>query len=99
MVFDLWLADRLGNAPAHPIDDLLSLRQGLQAELDRHVPLALKDLAINGHDLQRLGFHPGPRIGQILQTLLQRVLEDPSSNSRDILLAIVQTEFSPSTPP
>jgi tRNA nucleotidyltransferase/poly(A) polymerase len=97
MVFDLWLADRLGNVPSQAIDDLLTLRQGLQAELDRRVPLGLKDLAINGHDLQRLGIPPGPRLGQILQALLQRVLDDPACNSRDALLAIVQTEFGPIT--
>ena len=90
MLFDLRLADRLGNAPSQPIDDLLALRQRLQAELERQAPLSIKDLAVNGHDLQRLGIPPGPRLGHILQTLLERVLDDPSCNTREQLLAVVQ---------
>jgi hypothetical protein len=94
MVFDLWLADRLGNAPASPAGDLLRLRQRLQEEIDRHVPLFLRDLAVDGRDLQRLGIPPGPRLGQILQALLQRVLDDPSCNNRDALLAMAQSAFA-----
>lgn len=94
MVFDLWLADRLGNTPSQPIDDLLTLRQRLRDDIARHVPLSLKDLALNGHDLERLGIPPGPRLGQILQTLLQRVLDDPTGNTRDHLLAMAQVEVA-----
>jgi tRNA nucleotidyltransferase (CCA-adding enzyme) len=93
MLFDLWLADRLGNLPPHPIDDLLACRRRLQDEIARHVPLSLSDLAVNGHDLQRLGISPGPRLGQILQTLLQHVLDDPTQNTQDHLLAMAQSEM------
>ena len=94
MLFDLWLADRLGNLPPQPIDDLLACRQRLQDEIARHVPLSLQDLAVNGHDLQRLGMSPGPRLGQLLQTLLQHVLDDPTQNTRDHLLAMAQSEIA-----
>ena len=92
MLFDLRLADRLGNQPIQPVDDLLDLRQRLHMEIDQHAPLSLKDLAINGHDLQRLGIPSGPRMGQILQALLRRVLDDPSCNTRTHLLALARTE-------
>ena len=92
MVFDLRLADRLGNQPEHPLDDLLALRQRLQAEIARQVPLQLKDLAINGYDLQRLGIPPGPHLGQVLETLLHQVLDDPGRNTREYLLAAAQAE-------
>jgi hypothetical protein len=92
MLFDLRLADRLGNAPAQPLDDLLDLRQRLQTEIDRHAPLSLKGLAVNGHDLQRLGLPAGPRLGQILQTLLHHVLDDPGCNTRPYLLALARSE-------
>ena len=92
MLFDLRLADRLGNQPLQPIDDLLDLRQRLRMEIDQQAPLSLKDLAINGHDLQRLGLPSGPRLGQILQTLLRHVLDDPSCNTRTHILALAQSE-------
>ncbi|MEE8301341.1 MAG: hypothetical protein V3S24_02790, partial [Candidatus Tectomicrobia bacterium] len=93
MLFDLRLADRLGNMPPASIDDLLSLRQRLRDELDCKTPFSIKELAINGRDLQRLGIPPGPHMGQMLQKLLNCVLDDPSCNTRDHLLAVVQAEF------
>jgi hypothetical protein len=65
------------------------------AEAERIVrerePLVTKDLAITGKDLmQALAQPPGPTIGRILGLLLDRVLDDPSLNTRDRLLALAQ---------
>jgi len=49
-------------------------------------PIDLRDLAIDGNDLQRAGIPGGPKIGKILQALLARVLEDPALNRTDWLL-------------
>ena len=92
MLFELRLADRLGHEPEHPVDDLLDLRQRLRMAIDQQTPLSLKDLAVNGDDLQRLGIPAGPRLGQILQTLLGHVLDDPAQNTRARLLALAQAE-------
>jgi tRNA nucleotidyltransferase (CCA-adding enzyme) len=55
-------------------------------------PLETRELALGGRDLMReLGVAPGPRVGQILDVLLARVLEDPSCNSRENLLAMART--------
>jgi tRNA nucleotidyltransferase/poly(A) polymerase len=94
MVIDLWLAGRFVSSSPRAIDDLLELRQRLRDELARHVPLSLQDLALDGHDLQRLGIPPGPQMGHILQVLLQQVLDDPACNTRAQLLAIVQSAFA-----
>jgi tRNA nucleotidyltransferase/poly(A) polymerase len=94
MVIDLWLAERFASTPARAIDDLIELRQRLRDELARHVPLSLQDLALDGHDLQRVGIPPGPHMGHILQVLLQQVLDDPARNTRAQLLAIVQSTFA-----
>ena len=100
LLFDLRLADRLGHQPAQPVDDLLDLRQRLQTEIDQKAPLSLPDLAINGHDLQRLGLPPGPHMGQLLQTLLRHVLDDPSGNTRPHLLELARSEGGlPPLPP
>ena len=47
---------------------------------------SLKDLAVDGHDVMRVGgLEPGPRVGRILECLLEMVLEDPSLNQRELL--------------
>jgi tRNA nucleotidyltransferase/poly(A) polymerase len=92
MLFELRLADRLGNEPAYPVDDLLDLRQRLHMAIDQKTPLSLKELAVNGDDLQRLGIPAGPRLGRILQTLLGHVLDDPTLNTPARLLALAQAE-------
>jgi tRNA nucleotidyltransferase (CCA-adding enzyme) len=49
--------------------------------------LSTRDLKVNGHDLMReLGLAPGRIIGELLDSLLEVVLEDPSANERSILL-------------
>jgi tRNA nucleotidyltransferase (CCA-adding enzyme) len=52
-------------------------------------PLTRSDLAISGTDLEALGTR-GPRIGQTLAALLDRVLDDPTLNNRDSLLALAR---------
>jgi tRNA nucleotidyltransferase (CCA-adding enzyme) len=64
----------------------------LRMAIDQQTPLSLKELAVNGDDLQRLGIPAGPRLGQILQTLLSHVLDDPTQNTRARLLALAQAE-------
>jgi tRNA nucleotidyltransferase (CCA-adding enzyme) len=50
-------------------------------------PLGVGDLAVDGRDLIVLGLRPGPRFGEILDALLEQVLDDPSRNQRELLLA------------
>ncbi len=47
--------------------------------------LKLKDLAVNGQDLMRLGFREGIDIGNALSYLLDRVIKEPELNRKDIL--------------
>ena len=90
-----WLAT-VGRAA----DDLLALhalREGaepswsdsVRAVRERHEPLTRGELAVTGGDLQALGA-AGPRIGELLAALLDRVLDDPSLNQRDTLLAVAR---------
>lgn len=45
-----------------------------------------KMLQLDGNDvMQILGISPGPKIGFILNALLEEVIDDPSKNSKDIL--------------
>ena len=55
----------------------------------RGEPLARGDLAVTGADLQALGA-TGPRIGELLAALLDRVLDDPGLNTARPLLALAR---------
>lgn len=54
-------------------------------------PLSIKDLALDGKDLKELGVKPGPEMGEILKTLLDKVLAKPELNTREELEKIVKT--------
>ncbi|QUI21364.1 CCA tRNA nucleotidyltransferase [Vallitalea pronyensis] len=53
--------------------------------------VTIKDLKINGRDLINHGFKEGKEIGDILQHLLNKVIEEPALNNRDMLLEILET--------
>ena len=90
-----WLADV--GAAAGDLSALWVLRHGGEAPWSaamaeirrRRDPLTRADLAIHGDDLKELGIQ-GPRIGETLATLLDRVLDDPTLNTRESLLAIAR---------
>jgi len=49
-------------------------------------PLSLKDLAIDGNDVMKiLGVGAGRKIGEILDTLFEEILEDSSLNNKEYL--------------
>ena len=50
-------------------------------------PIELSDLAVDGEDIQREGIARGPVLGKILRSLLAWVVEEPTRNERDSLLA------------
>jgi hypothetical protein len=59
-------------------------------------PLDVGSLAIDGDDLRSAGIPPGPALGKILAALVDRVIEDPSRNTRDWLLreaAVLDSRF------
>lgn len=52
--------------------------------------LSIKNLAVTGKDLIAAGVAPGPKLGEQLARLLDIVLDDPSQNTRDILLSKIK---------
>ena len=57
----------------------------LEEVLAENACLKVKDLAINGHDLMKLGY-AGPELGRILNALLEQVLDEKLPNQRQALL-------------
>jgi tRNA nucleotidyltransferase (CCA-adding enzyme) len=91
---DLFLlreADNLGSGRARDAGDLDEIRARVAKELSAGVVLDRRGLAIGGDDLQHeLGIPPGPRLGTILDALVDRVISDPAVNTRGTLLAIAR---------
>jgi tRNA nucleotidyltransferase (CCA-adding enzyme) len=84
-------ADIRGKGPTFDPSYLANLEQ-LKAHVAKVIAegtaLSTRDLAINGHDLMKeLGVKPGRIIGEVLETLLEEVTQDPTLNDRDRLLA------------
>lgn len=60
----------------------------LYAEIrEKQECVTLKNLAVTGSDLIAAGMEPGRELGAVLQKLLALVLDDPSCNTREKLLA------------
>lgn len=57
----------------------------IRQELAGDPPLTVGELDISGRDLIGLGLRPGPHFGVILEELLERVLEDPAANRKELL--------------
>ncbi len=53
-----------------------------------HDPIEIADLAIDGDDLRRAGVAAGPQLGRTLQRLIDAVIDDPSRNTTETLLAM-----------
>lgn len=67
------------------VDRIEKLYQEILAHRDA---VTVKDLAISGNDLIAEGMPPGRQIGETLSALLERVLDDPSLNTKEILLKL-----------
>lgn len=80
------IGDRMGSGTQvempHKLHMLLEHMRNVQRD-----PISVRNLAIDGNDLMKeLGVKPGPVIGAIQEALLEEVLDDPSLNTREILL-------------
>jgi tRNA nucleotidyltransferase (CCA-adding enzyme) len=91
-LFALREADNVGSgvpAEAHGLDEL---RARIDAELAASVVLDLSRLAVRGDDLMaELGVPQGPRLGRILDELLERVIAEPKLNDRATLLLLAES--------
>jgi len=73
-----------------PETELGELRDRVASVAAADAALKVKDLAINGGDVMRiLGVPPSRIVGEILEKLLDRVIDDPSLNEKEKLVALV----------
>lgn len=89
LIFDLLelrRADVHAQGKGGRTDDVDAFEHEIRAEIDKKAPFGLSDLALNGNDIMRLySLEPGPQIGQILNYLLEKVLDNPEDNTPEKL--------------
>ena len=90
---------RLGKADAlgkgRNVEKELAALKELRGRIDKSIEegnaLTTQDLAIGGKEVvEHLEGGAGPIVGEILRTLLDRVIDDPSLNTRDKLMPMVE---------
>jgi tRNA nucleotidyltransferase (CCA-adding enzyme) len=90
-LFALRAGDVVGRGNGEdPEVELGELRVRVDKVLAEEQALSIGDLAIDGKDVMAaLGIPPGRKIGEVLHALLERVIDDPTVNERDKLLALL----------
>jgi len=90
-LFALREADNVGSGLPRSAGGLAELKARVGAELAEGPVLDRSALAIDGDDLMaELGLEPGPRLGRVLDALLDRVIEDKSLNAAPTLLLLAR---------
>ena len=85
-MLSLRVADRLGGGARETSWRLEEFKKRL-TEVQKQ-PFAVADLKIDGNDVMKaLKLSPGPKVGEILETLFNEVVENKIENDRESLLA------------
>ncbi|MBN2286991.1 MAG: CCA tRNA nucleotidyltransferase [Tissierellales bacterium] len=102
-IFNLNYADIIGKSHKEGIGRLRNMEQKTMEIVNRKDPLNLREMEIDGKALKRLGIKEGPIIGELLDRLLAIVLEYPSENTEEKLIAharnILENEYKMKRPP
>ena len=75
-----------GTGQCNELEQFDQIRATLAQVLAEDACFSIKDLAINGWDLQQAGYAPGPEIGKCLSWLLGQVQDEVLPNERQVLL-------------
>ncbi len=90
-LFALRAADNAASGAREPATGGIDELRARVAQVLASDALEQGQLAIDGNDLVReLELPPGPQIGELLRWLLEAVLDDPSQNTRERLLALAR---------
>jgi tRNA nucleotidyltransferase (CCA-adding enzyme) len=73
-----------------PQGETRELRERIARVATEDAALHVRDLAVNGKDVMRvLNVPPSAKVGQVLDRLLDRVLDDPALNQKEILERLI----------
>ncbi len=86
-LLDLRRADVKAQGMGGTTDDVDQFESNIREELGRKPPFSVKDLAINGRDIMEIfGLEQSPKIGKVLDYLMEKVLDEPGDNTREKLI-------------
>jgi tRNA nucleotidyltransferase (CCA-adding enzyme) len=86
-------ADVLGKGKDASADlqALEKLKVRVARVLEANEALSVRELAVDGRDvIAELAIRPSRRVGEILEWLLERVVEDPGNNQREVLIGLIR---------
>jgi tRNA nucleotidyltransferase (CCA-adding enzyme) len=88
-MLDLRVADRLGSGTKATSWRLELFKKRL-IEVQKE-PFKITDLKVNGYDVMRiLEIKPGPKVGEVLKYLFEKVVEKKLKNEREVLLKEIE---------
>jgi putative nucleotidyltransferase with HDIG domain len=94
---DLFLlreADCFSRGMTEEVAGLEDLRDRIEHERREAHAFKLADLAIDGNDVKAtLGVVEGPEIGRVLREVFEMVLDEPSLNTRERLIRLLEEKF------
>lgn len=93
-LFELQKADRKCSNEYASIEHILDMEKRVDSILDKREAFDTNQLDINGNDLLKIGFKEGKIIGEVLEYLLEKVMENPSINKKEKLLKLAQKKYS-----
>ena len=100
-LFPYYLAVRMADAKAQSpykrrekIENIIAIREIYQEILLNKECINLRQLAVSGRDLMKLGMQPGRELGGMLTELLEYVLDDPARNEKEVLCNYVKEKLN-----
>ncbi len=98
LIFDLLTlrrADVTGLGMDNSTDDIDRFESDIQKEIDSKAPFSLKDVALNGNDLIKMfDLNPGKQVGDILNYLMEKVLDNPQLNNKEKLEELAKIYYN-----
>ena len=92
-LFSLQKADRSCSNEDASIDNINETEKRVIEILHNNEAYNIEQLCIDGHDLIEIGYEEGKIIGEILEYILGKVIENPSLNTKAKLIEITLKKF------
>ena len=92
-LIDIRIADNRGGKYPGGVGGVLKLKKRIVDELEKKPPFGPKDLKVNGHDLMKVGFSAGTKMGGVIKQLVEIVLDHPELNTKEELLTIAENIY------